>query len=90
MQNLILSRLEPVSNLKNEKQKSSCGNFLFGPFCFLPILIKFTFLIFTDTSGRVGNFFPDPGNGEKLAGTFLKKKIKSIPRQEVKETAKLN
>ena len=45
-------------------------------------LIKFTFSIFPDSSGRVGNFFPDPGDGEKLAGT-LKKKIKSISQQEL-------
>ena len=57
-------------------------HFLFAPFRFFPILIKFTFLIFPDPSGRVEKFFPNPGNGEKLAGSF-KKKIKSIRQQEL-------
>ena len=80
MQNLILSWLAPISNLGNEKQRLM-WHFLFGLFRFLPILIKFTFLIFMDTSGRrMGNFFPDPGDGEKLAGTFKKKSSQYLNR----------
>ena len=51
--------------------------FLFALLRFLANLIKFTFSVFPDPSERVGKFFPDPGDGEKLVGT-LKKKIKSI------------
>ena len=47
--------------------------FLFALSRFLANLIKFTFSVFPDRSGCVGKFFPDPGDGEKLAGTFKKK-----------------
>ena len=49
--------------------------FLFAPSRFLAKLIRFTFLIFPDPSGRVGHFFPDPGDGEKLARTFKRKSL---------------
>ena len=56
--------------------------FLFPMWRFSANLIKFTFSVFTDPSGRVGKFSPVPYDGEKLGGTF-KKKIKSIPLQEL-------
>ena len=59
-----------------------CYRFLLAPSPFLAKLIKFMFLIFTDSSGRVGQFFPDPYDGEILGGTF-KKKIKSAPPLEL-------
>ena len=45
-----------------------------APLRFLVNLIKFTFLIFPDPSGRVEKFFPDPGDAEKLTGSLKKKK----------------
>ena len=44
--------------------------FYLAPSRFSADLIKFTFSVFPDPSGRVGKFFPDPGDGEKLAGSF--------------------
>ena len=46
--------------------------FYLAPSRFSADLIKFTFSVFPDPSGRVGKFFPDPGDGEKLAGSFEK------------------
>ena len=59
-----------------------CYCFLLAPSPFPANLIKFTFSVFPDPSGRVGKFSPVPDDGEKLGGTF-KKKIKSIPQQEL-------
>ena len=57
-------------------------HFLLAPSRFFANLLKFTFLNFRDVSERLGWFFPDPGNGEKLAGIFFKK-MKSIPPLEL-------
>ena len=48
--------------------------FLFALLRFSANLIKFTFSVFLDPTGRMGKFFPDPGDGEKLAGTLEEKK----------------
>ena len=57
-------------------------HFLLAPSRFLANLLKFSFSIFPDPSGRVAKFCPVPDDGQKLGGTF-KKKIKSIPQQEL-------
>ena len=54
--------------------------FLFALLHFLANLIKFMFFVFLNPSGHVGKFFPDPGDGEKLAGTFKKKSSQYLNR----------
>ena len=47
--------------------------FLFAMSRFLANLLKFSFSVFPDTSGRVDKFSPVPDDGEKLGGTLKKK-----------------
>ena len=53
-------------------------------------LINFTFSVFPDPSGRVGKFFPDLGDGEKLAGTLKKGQVDTstgtLSRAKTKKT----
>ena len=64
--------------------------FLFALSRFLANLIKFTFSVFPNPSGRVGKFFLDPGDGEKLAGTLKKNQVDistgTLFRAKTKET----
>ena len=73
MQNLILESLGINFEFNKQKTKKLVCHFLFATSGFWPILLYFKFLIFTDPSGRARKFSPDPGDGEKLAGTFKKK-----------------
>ena len=56
--------------------------FSFGSIAIFGKFIKIHVSVFPDPSGRVVKFSPVPDDGEKLGGTF-KKKIKSIPPQEL-------
>ena len=54
--------------------------FLFAPFRFHFILVKFRFLIFSGPSPNAGNSLPGLLEAEKLAGSG--KKIRQIPPEE--------
>ena len=64
--------------------------FLIAPSRFLADLIKFTVLIFPNSSGRVGKFFPDGGEAEKLAASGKKNQVNTsrgtILREKTKKT----
>ena len=68
-------------NKIGRRTKKIVCRFLFAPSHVLTDLIKFTFLIFPDASGRAEKFFPDRGKAEKLAGSGGEK-IKPIPQEE--------
>ena len=65
---------------QTEEEISYC--FLLAPSPFSANLLKFSFSVFPDSSGRVTKISPVPDDAEKLEGTF-KKKIQSIPLQEL-------
>ena len=68
MHNSILNRFAAFWKFNNQKQINS-WHFLFGQFRFWTNLIKFSFLIFLDTAGRVGKFFLGQVEAEKLTGS---------------------
>ena len=73
--NVVFNSASIDTNFKRIRQisKEILYYFLLAPSRFSADLIKFTFSVFPDPSGRMGKFFPDPGDREKLAGTFTKK-----------------
>ena len=57
MENLILNRLAPISNLKNKKAKGSYALFYLPFFILRPISLNEGFSFFTDHFEHLGNFF---------------------------------